>query len=201
MGQPPPGRWEIFRLMVAVDAFTSISSSKAWQCSSRVRSGLLRRWSGNHSSSIAPLMAGGPVGTLAPTSPVSLRLFSQRLMEGSEIPKILATSALGLPRSTASSTFTLRSFEYARMPNSVAEDQTSCKPLLVKLGLQYGCCNLGWKEFCRTYVFPANRNKTKSRRGDSNRLPLLQLRVCGQWLLSVARVCKYRIGKGFCVPL
>ena len=28
---------------------------------------------------------------------------------------------------------------------------------------------LGWKEFCRTYVFPANRNKTKSRRADSNR--------------------------------
>jgi hypothetical protein len=42
----------------------------------------------------------------------------------------LATSALGIPRSTASSTFTLRSFEYARMPNSFAEDQTSCKPLL-----------------------------------------------------------------------
>ena len=26
---------------------------------------------------------------------------------------------------------------------------------------------------CRTYVFPANRNKMKSRRADSNRLPLL----------------------------
>jgi hypothetical protein len=25
------------------------------------------------------------------------------------------------------------------------------------------------------------------------------LRVCGQWLLGVAGVCKYRIDKGFCV--
>src|SRR5215212_1437383 len=116
--------------MVAVDTFTPKSSSKASQCSSRVRSGLLRRWSGNHSLSIAPLIAGGPDGTLAPTSPVSLRLFSQRLTEGKEIPKIFATSALGIPRSTASSTFTLRSFEYARMPNSFAEGQVSCKPLL-----------------------------------------------------------------------
>jgi hypothetical protein len=29
---------------------------------------------------------------------------------------------------------------------------------------------------------------------------LLQLRVCGQWLLSVAQVCKSRIDKGFSVP-
>jgi hypothetical protein len=39
--------------------------------------------------------------------------------------------------------------------------------------LQYGCCNLGWKELCQTYVFPANPNKTKSRRADSNRFPAL----------------------------
>jgi hypothetical protein len=42
--------------------------------------------------------------------------------------------------------------------------------------------------------------KKESRRADSNRLPLLQLRVCGQWLLSVAQACKSRIGKRFCVP-
>jgi hypothetical protein len=52
---------------------------------------------------------------MASTCPVSLRLFSQRLIEGKEIPKICATSALGIPRSTASNTFTLRSFEYALM--------------------------------------------------------------------------------------
>jgi hypothetical protein len=28
---------------------------------------------------------------------------------------------------------------------------------------------LGWNEFCRAYVFPANRDKIKSRRADSNR--------------------------------
>jgi hypothetical protein len=28
---------------------------------------------------------------------------------------------------------------------------------------------------------------------------LLQLRVCGQWLLGVAEACKSRIGKGFSV--
>jgi hypothetical protein len=29
---------------------------------------------------------------------------------------------------------------------------------------------------------------------------LLQLRVCGQRLLSIAEVCKFRMGKGFSVP-
>ena len=27
---------------------------------------------------------------------------------------------------------------------------------LAKLGLQYGCGKVGWKEFYQTYVFPAN---------------------------------------------
>jgi hypothetical protein len=123
----------MLRLIVAVDTLTPRSSSKASQCSSSVRSGLLRRWPGNHSWSIAPLVAGGPGMGLGSTSPVSLRLFSQRLIEGKEIPKILATSALGIPRSTASNTFSLRSFEYALMRNSFAEDQLSRKPLSVSL--------------------------------------------------------------------
>jgi hypothetical protein len=127
----PPGRREMLRLIVVVDTLTPSSSSNASQCSSSVRSGLLRRWSGNHSLSIAALMAGGPDGGLAPTSPVSLRLLSQRLIEGSEIPKILATSALGIPRSTASNTLTLRSSEYALMQDSFVEDQASRKPLSV----------------------------------------------------------------------
>jgi hypothetical protein len=29
---------------------------------------------------------------------------------------------------------------------------------------------------------------------------LTSLRVCGHWLLSVAGICKFRIGKGFSVP-
>src|SRR5918993_1972767 len=62
--------------------------------------------------------------------------------------------------------------------------------------LQYGCCNLVWKKICRIYVFPANRNKKKSRRADSNRLPLLQLRVITQALQGCAGDCKCRIFRG-----
>src|ERR687886_786382 len=42
--------------------------------------------------------------------------------------------------------------------------------------------------------------KIKSRRADSNRLPLLQLRVYGQWFLGIAQSCKTRIGIGSSVP-
>src|SRR5215208_544609 len=41
---------------------------------------------------------------------------------------------------------------------------------------------------------------SESRRADSNRLPLLQLRVCGQWLPKIAQECKSRISKQFLVP-
>jgi hypothetical protein len=71
---------------------------------------------------------------------------------------------------------------------------------LAKLGLQYGCCNLAWNAFCQTYVFPANRNKIKSRRAGSNRLPLLQLRVCGQALRGCVGGCKCRIFRGVSFP-
>ena len=54
------------------------------------------------------------------TSPLSLRLLSHRLIEGTEMPKIRATSLRGIPRSMASNTFSLRSFEYALMPGSFA---------------------------------------------------------------------------------
>ena len=43
--------------------------------------------------------------------------------------------------------------------------------------------------------FPANRNKIESRRADSNRLPLLQLRVIGHALQAFAEVCKSRISR------
>src|SRR5215203_735481 len=48
------------------------------------------------------------------------------------------------------------------------------------------------------YPSPSARVQLESRRADSNRSPLLHLRVCGQWLLGVAWDCKSRIGKGFC---
>ena len=48
-------------------------------------------------------------------------------------------------------------------------------------------------------VLPANLGKIKSRRADSNRLPLLQLRVITQALQGFARGCKSRISKGVSV--
>ena len=66
---------------------------------------------------------------LGSTPPLSLRRLSQRLIEGEDTPKILATSFLGIPRSTAANTLSLRSFEYALMRNSFVEDQPSSKPL------------------------------------------------------------------------
>ena len=118
----------MLRLIVAVDTFISRCSSNASQCSSSVRSWLLRRWLRNHSSSIAPLMGGRPGMGLGSTLPVSRRLFSQRLIEGKETPKILATSALGIPRSTASNTLTLKSLVYALLQDRFAADQASRKP-------------------------------------------------------------------------
>ena len=63
------------------------------------------------------------------TSPFSLLSLSQRLMEGIEMPKIWATSLRGIPRSRASSTLSLRSFEYAFTPSGLRQDQPSRNPL------------------------------------------------------------------------
>jgi hypothetical protein len=51
------------------------------------------------------------------------------------------------------------------------ENLKAASPLrcLSKRGLQYGCGKLVWKEYCQTYVLPANGPKIKSRRADSNR--------------------------------
>ena len=120
----------MLRLVVAVETLTPKASSNASQCSSRVRSGLLLSWLGNHPSNRAPFLAGGPGIAEGSTSPVSLLSLSQRLIEGREIPKICATSFRGIPRSTASNTLSLRSFEYALMFGSFHEDQYSRNPLL-----------------------------------------------------------------------
>lgn len=63
------------------------------------------------------------------TSPVSLLSLSQRLMEGTEIPKTRATSSRGIPPSTASNALSLRSFEYGFMSGSLHEDQPLCNTL------------------------------------------------------------------------
>jgi hypothetical protein len=50
-------------------------------------------------------------------------------MEGPETEKVLATSFLGVPPSTAASTLILRSFEYGFMPRGYNTDQSLCRPL------------------------------------------------------------------------
>lgn len=101
---------------MAVETFTPRASSNASQCSFSVRSGSFSSWIGSHLSSRVPFLTGGPGLGLGSSSPLSLRRLSQRLIEGSDIPKISATSLRGIPRSTASNTLSLRSFEYAFMP-------------------------------------------------------------------------------------
>jgi hypothetical protein len=101
------------RHIVALETFTPRSSSKASQCSSRVSSGLRSSWEGSHPESISPFLAGGPGMGRGSTSPCSRLIFSQRLMEAKQTPKTLATSPRSMPRSMASSTLSLRSFEYA----------------------------------------------------------------------------------------
>ncbi len=101
---------------VEVETLSPNSSSKASLCSSRVRSSLASRCFGNHSLSIVPFLGGLPGIALGSTSPVCRSLFSQRFMVGTDTEKVLATSSLGTPRSTAESTLDLRSFEYGFMP-------------------------------------------------------------------------------------
>lgn len=113
------------RHIVALETFTPKPSSKASQCSSRVRSGLLSSWEGSHWASSSPFTAGGPGMGRGSTSPLSLLIFSQRFMEGKETPKTLPTSLRSMPRSRASNTLSLRSFEYAFMSGSIHEAQPS----------------------------------------------------------------------------
>src|SRR5215211_1377807 len=101
---------------VEVETPSPKCSSKTWRCSSRVRSSLASRCLGSHSLSIAPFLEGLPGIGPGSTSPVSRRLFIQRFMVGIDTEKVLATSSLGVPASTAASTLNLRSFEYGFMP-------------------------------------------------------------------------------------
>src|SRR5215208_1650434 len=107
------------------------------------------------------------------------------------------TSENSVKRKSKSRSTHFRRFIYLKSKRCILVAVIQC---LAKLGLQYSCCNLGWKEFCRTYVFPANRNKMESRRADSNRLPLLQLRVITHALQGCAGDCKCRIFRGVSFP-
>jgi hypothetical protein len=119
------------RHIVALETCTPESSSKASPCSSRVRSGLRSSWEGSHSESKAPFLAGGPGMGRGRTSPASCLIFSQRFMQGKETPKTRTTSLRSMPRSTASNTLSLRSFEYGFLPTSIYEAQPTRNPLSV----------------------------------------------------------------------
>jgi hypothetical protein len=42
----------------------------------------------------------------------------------------------------------------------VSRHRSRC--FVAKLGLQYGCCNIGWNEFCHTYVFLQIATKSRA---------------------------------------
>ncbi len=67
----------------------------------------------------------GPVST----SLVSCRRFSQRLIVASDTSKTSTTSLRGMPRSTAKSTLSLKSFEYAFMSQALYEARYLRNPL------------------------------------------------------------------------
>jgi len=69
-----------------------------------VRSLLASSCRGSHPRSIVPFQEGLPGIGLGSTSPVSWRLFSQRLMVGIDTEKVFATSSLSTPLSTVQTT-------------------------------------------------------------------------------------------------
>src|SRR5215208_6501262 len=116
-----PGRRAMVRHIVALEIFTPKASSKASQCSSRVRSGLLSSWEGSHSASRSPFTAGGPgIGRSDITSlPPHLQPALYGGQRDAEDPTYLP--ARSMPRSRASNTLSLRSLEYAFMSGSIHE--------------------------------------------------------------------------------
>src|SRR5215216_3827000 len=142
----------MLRLIVASETSTPLSSSKATQCSLKVRSGLDFSCSGSHSLKASPFTEGLPGIFIVSTPPVWRLLLSQRLMVDRETPKSSATSFLGMPRSIAASVFNLRSFEYAFMESILVQVRYLCKSLS-EVGLGRGvrryaessrCC-LRWR--------------------------------------------------------
>ena len=124
-----PGSLQMLRLIVASETSTPISSSKASQCSLKVRSGFAFNWAGNHSLKALPFTEGLPGIFIVSTPPVWRLRLSQRLMVEREIPKSSETSILGMPRSMAASAFNLRSFEYAFMESIFTQVRYLRNPL------------------------------------------------------------------------
>src|SRR5918992_4852428 len=123
-----------------------LSSKKASQCSDKVKSGLDFSCSGSHCLKALPFTEGLPGILWMSTSPVWRLLFSQRLMVERETPKRSEASFLGMPRSIAESTFSLRSFEYAFMDLFLYRSATyasRCKYSLLTVAVGGGGDDLG----------------------------------------------------------
>ena len=101
------------RLMVETDTATPVRRSQSSQWRSRVASPF--SWSWLHkaflSSSVARMRRFRPVEDLGERSLPSLLILSQRFSVVRGMEKASTTSLLGIPRSTADTALTLRSFE------------------------------------------------------------------------------------------
>jgi hypothetical protein len=75
------------RVLCILSTNTKLQPSIQPRCSARVRSGFAPIRAGNHYRKAAPFTEGLPGSSLASTSPVSWRRFSQRLIVAGDTPK------------------------------------------------------------------------------------------------------------------
>jgi hypothetical protein len=101
------------RLMVDTDTLAPWRSSHNWQWRSKVASAFSSSCShrARRSPDVAKMEGVRPGEGFGANPPVCLLRLRYLSMVGIETPKVLTTSLLGMPRSTASSTFSLRSSE------------------------------------------------------------------------------------------
>ena len=101
------------RLIVEIDTLTPVRSSQSSQWRSKVASSF--SWSCFHRaffcSRVERMRRFRPVENLGERSLPSLLILSQRFSVVRETRKVSTTSFLSIPRSTASTALTLRSFE------------------------------------------------------------------------------------------
>src|SRR5829696_6571794 len=117
-----PSSWRMARLIVAKDTRTPRAPSHSSQWRSRVASSFSSSCSHNArlSSALERMRRLRPPERFGSRSSPSRRRLTQRLMVERETPKSSETSSRGRPRSTAPSTRSLRSFEYAFMTGVLA---------------------------------------------------------------------------------
>jgi hypothetical protein len=106
----------IARLIVAVLTSPPVRSCHQEQCCSSVASACSASRAGRASNSASRLSAGGPGIGFGASTPVSRRCFSHRLIVGSDTANVSTTSDRLVPRSTAATTRSRKSSEYAFIP-------------------------------------------------------------------------------------